>query len=266
MKQLANQPARQKVRRFPGSKRESRKAAILRKIGRGLRWGLPFLLAAALLLWGGQALLGIGEIRVVGLQELQPREIIQAAGVREGENLLLVSGDRIARRLAQLPLVEAVEVKKIYFPPVLEISVKERKTAAVVLVGGGCWAADRQGIVFSRRDSMEQGMPVVTGLEEEPTPGRPLPDPKQAEALRLFLEALEQVPGLDVSELNLADPDNLLLFTVEGWQVLLGNSSAMKEKLVLLYESLPYLDPEEEGYIDVRAEDRLVFVPAGGQS
>lgn len=109
-------------------------------------------------------------------------------------------------------------------------------------------------------------MPVVTGLEEEPTPGRPLPDPKQAEALRLFLEALEQVPGLDVSELNLADPDNLLLFTVEGWQVLLGNSSAMKEKLVLLYESLPYLDPEEEGYIDVRAEDRLVFVPAGGQS
>lgn len=116
MKQLANQPARQKVRRFPGSKRESRKAAILRKIGRGLRWGLPFLLAAALLLWGGQALLGIGEIRVVGLQELQPREIIQAAGVREGENLLLVSGDRIARRLAQLPLVEAVEVKKSIFP------------------------------------------------------------------------------------------------------------------------------------------------------
>ncbi|NLA27006.1 MAG: hypothetical protein GX878_06375, partial [Firmicutes bacterium] len=100
---------------------------------------------------------------------------------------------------------------------------------------------------------------VITGATAaEISMGEPLDHAEKSAALRIFLKALFQVPMLKPAELNLTDPQDLVLYTAEGCMVFLGDSEKMTEKLILLQAFLQ--EGRRGNCLDLRAGDRLVVV------
>ncbi len=215
------------------------------------------------ILWGGRALCTVREIHVSGNHVLGREQVAAAAGVQVGKNIWLFNPTRAVMRLEALPLVRRATVTRS-FPRTVFITLEEREPAAVVAAAGGFWTIDREGVVLGGPEPLSGELPVVTGLgpKTQPvSPGQAIPGPKQGQALERFLRALAQFPELEVSELNMSDPGDLLLFTMDGLQVFLGDCSDLEAKIELVWYSRPYWPAAGGRYIDARLADRLVLSP-----
>ncbi|HPU01351.1 MAG: FtsQ-type POTRA domain-containing protein [Firmicutes bacterium] len=216
-----------------------------------------FLGAGLLLFKAGEACCRVKEIAVTGNVRLSSAELIEQSGIRKGTSLLLLQDDSIEQKLALLPEVRAVEVRR-RFPSTVQITVEERTAAASLLAQNRFWLLDREGVVFAEQAHPAENLPVITGVEEDELGmGQALAGEKGA-ALRVFLEALSRLPLLEPAELNLSDPAGLVLYTGDGRKVLLGDSEMIEEKLALLQAFL-----QEGGtgrLLDLRAGDRLVVL------
>lgn len=81
----------------------------------------------------------VHDIEVVGNSYYSPEEIVQAAGVAEGDNLLTVSRGRVAGNvMAQLPYVRSVRVTR-KLPNALVLTLTEYDTTYAVQDTAGMW-------------------------------------------------------------------------------------------------------------------------------
>lgn len=222
---------------------------------------LLFLGTGLLLLSRGGSFCKIREITVGGAVRLGESEIIEQSGVKKGTSLFLLRCRKVEQRLAALPELCAVTVSRD-FPATVSIQVQEREPAALLLEQNRFWLLDREGVLFAEQLHPVENLPVITGAAaEQIVLGEPLDDKAKRDALSAFLQALPENPLLEPAELNLADPSELVLYTVDGRKVLLGCSDKMVNKLALLWESIPYLpDSGAGGCLDLRTGDRLVLV------
>lgn len=223
---------------------------------------LIFFLGLGLLLVKGLgAFCKVEQITVTGAARLDESEIINHSGVKRGTSLLLLRRRRVEQRLAALPEIYSVTVTGD-FPGTVSIRVQEREPAASLLVQNRFWLLDREGVLFAEQARPVENLPVITGAAaDEIVIGEPLGDRAKRDALFAFLQALPDNPLLEPAELNLADPANLVLYTVDGRKVLLGSSDKMVQKLILLWKSLPHLpDSGTGGCLDLRTGDRLVII------
>lgn len=223
---------------------------------------LFLLLAVMLLLYAGQALFKVRKIQLSGAVRLEEGEVLAEAGLRKGMSIFLVRERKASERLTALPVISSAVVSR-RFPSTVQIKLVERVPAAYLLDRECFWAVDREGIVIERRLLIGESLPIVTGAVGGPfAPGFPPARPDQGQALALFLCALESVPELEIAELNLGDVHNLVLYTIDGQEVLLGGSEKMEQKLTLVWQSLPYLvsGGGSAGCFDVRTGDRLVVL------
>ncbi len=232
-----------------------------RKNGRAWRKILLVGFCLSAVLWGGQALCTVREIRVSGSRLLEREQVAAAAGVQAGRNILLFSPSRAAARLEELPLVRRAAVARS-FPWTVHITLEEREPAAAVPAVNGFWTVDREGVVIGGPSPLSGDLPVVTGLEaQQMISGEAVLNREQGQALERLLRTLAQYPGLEVSELNVGDPGDLLLFTLDGLQVLLGDSADLELKLELVWQSMPYWHAAGGRCVDARLADRLVVSP-----
>lgn len=214
-----------------------------------------------LLFKGLETFCKIEQINVTGAQRLSEGEIVDCCGVKKGTSLLLLRSRRAEELLAALPEIYAAEVSGV-FPNGVSIRVQEREPAASLLHQSGFWLLDREGVVFAGEAFPAENLPVITGAAaEDIVLGKTLGNGARHEALCAFLEALPANPLLEPAELNLENPAELLLYTVDGRKVFLGDKEKMGEKLALLWESIPHLpDNGAGGVLDLRAGDRLVLI------
>lgn len=204
----------------------------------------------------------VEEITVTGNERLSEQEIISGSGIKKGTSLLLLQCGRAEKVLTGLPGLSSAEVER-RFPSAVRISVQERREAASLMDQNHFWLVDGEGIVFDEQPHPAGNLPVVTGaLSGEIGMGKPLAHERKGAALRIFLEALKEVPLLSPAELNLSDPAGLVLYTSDGRRVLLGDSGKMMEKLTLLQA---FLQESNGGRsLDLRTGDRLVVVSGEG--
>ena len=235
---------------------------------RRLKKGLLLLFLLLLFLGGGllyfsrgEIICKIKEITVTGTVRLDESEIIEQSGVKKGTSLLFLPRRKVEQRLAALPEIYSATVTKD-FPNTVSIRVQERKPAALLLDQSHFWLLDCEGVLFAEQLHPVANLPVITGAAaNDIVLGEPLANKAKRDALFAFLQALPENSMLEPAELNLADPSELVLYTVDGRKVLLGNSDKMSKKLALLWESLPYLPGNSAGAcLDLRTGDRLVLV------
>lgn len=238
--------------------------------GRRLRRALSLLLAVSLLsglgflLYRGHALFcKVEQIKVDGVDRLSRSAIIESSGVKKGTSLLFLSPRKIEQRLAELPEVSSAAVER-KLPGVLVIRVQEREAAAILLAGERFWLVDGEGVIFAEETRLVEELLIVTGLTTgEIALGEAPADRAKHEALVAFLEALPEKQLLEAVELNLSDPQELILYTVDRRKVLLGDCKNMVQKMTLLQEAalhLPGNGAAGGGSLDLRAADQLVLV------
>lgn len=95
----------------------------------------------------------VEDIAVVGHDHIDPDEILIAAGVQPGDNLLAIELARVADDVRALEWIEGVQLRRRY-PNRLSISVTEREPV-LLLADQGLWFVDNSGEVFKRVEPEE---------------------------------------------------------------------------------------------------------------
>ena len=151
---------------------------VAQAVQTGVRRGLVALkvLAAvavlALVAWGGEQAVrhviasprfALREVRVGASQRVAREDVLELAGVAEGDKLLSIDTDLVAARVAAHPWVASARVRR-ELPSVLAIDVVERHAAAVAVLGG-LYLIDDSGRPFKRATLEEaEGLVLLTGL------------------------------------------------------------------------------------------------------
>jgi cell division protein FtsQ len=106
----------------------------------------------------------VREIQVSPTAHVPRDEVLELAGVAEGDRLLAIDTEPVAARVAAHPWVQSARVRR-QLPHTLIIDLTERRAAAVVTLGG-LYLVDERGHPF-KRASMDEadGLPIITGVE-----------------------------------------------------------------------------------------------------
>lgn len=114
-------------------------------------------------LWSS-SLLGVREVRVTGVEVLTAEQVREVAGVAERTPLLRVDLGEVAHRVAGLPPVETVQVRRDW-PDTVVIEVTERTAVAALPGEGGAALVDGQAVIFHTVPSPPADLPQVVLAE-----------------------------------------------------------------------------------------------------
>lgn len=126
---------------------------------------LSFLVIFTAILVGCVVFFRVNQVVVTGNSRYSAQEIIDASGVKLGDNLFLVNRPQTAQSiLRQLPYVEnAVPVHRL--PDTVELHITECVPAAAFRVEGSWWLIDARGKLLEQGDrSLVGDLPEVRGL------------------------------------------------------------------------------------------------------
>jgi cell division protein FtsQ len=176
----------------------------------------------------------VREIQVTVAQHLSRDEILELAGVEEGDRLLGIDTEPMAARVAAHPWVKSARVRR-QLPSTLVIDLTERRAAAAVTLGS-LYLVDETGHPFKKATMEEaEGLPVLTGIDR--VRYAEVKDASEAafrEALGL-LAAYGARPGRPaLSELNIDPRFGFSLFLLDGGAELRLGRGDFSKKLARL--------------------------------
>lgn len=130
---------------------------------RGLYRVLSVLAVAVALVVACVVFFRVNEVTVSGNQRYTAQQIVEASGIKLGDNLITLSKSRVAGNLiAKLPYVRSITIDR-KLPDGLLITVEEHVAAAAVSDGESWWYVAAQGKLLERVDDPGTVM-RVTGL------------------------------------------------------------------------------------------------------
>lgn len=164
----------------------------------GLYQLLSFLVVFAAILVGCVVFFRVNVITVSGNAFYSDAEVIAASGVKEGDNLFLISRPKTAGAIvSKLPYIESVSpIKRL--PDRVELRVTETRALCAIQSGGDWWLLNDGGKLLDRGDETVKGdLPSVLGLDPvEPTLGTwmavDISQQTKLEGLKSLLTELEE--------------------------------------------------------------------------
>lgn len=109
----------------------------------------------------------IDDVKVSGNAETSEIEILQLIGLDGTTSLVALDVDAARQKIAKLPWVENVEVRKVY-PKTIEVKLKEREAYAIWQHGQELSLVEKGGaIIAPLRDNKFSHLPLVVGRGAE---------------------------------------------------------------------------------------------------
>lgn len=136
-----------------------------------------------------------------------------------GLNILRISLEEKKKQLEMIPWVRSATVTRVY-PNRLAVHLVERTPIAFVNMDGRLKLVDAEGVLLDKPERATFDFPVLTGLESANG------QPERMARLALYEAFLREIAGeiagsgWIVSEVDLADPDDLKAMLVEGRETL----------------------------------------------
>ncbi len=207
----------------------------------------------------------ISHLYVEGLDKLSLEEVCSAGGIREGMNIWKISPPHLRDNILKIPRVATAEVER-ELPGEIRIFIREKYPVVLIPFHGHYLELASDGIIIGLRDDYRGELPLVSGLFwGKMDVGTNIPDRERGEIIEVFLEVFSEKPALPLAEINVAEPEQIVVYTWEGMEVWLGDSKGLEKKLDVLmhlYPRLPSLEKNDmEGYLDLRAAEAPVFRP-----
>jgi cell division protein FtsQ len=207
----------------------------------------------------------VQEISIKGLDKVSVEEIRHITGLQEGMNIWKISAPKIRERIYAIPRVAGVQVEKV-LPGKIDITINERCSLAMIPFHGSYLELASDGLIIDICDEYKGELPLINGLYwGKMDVGTNIADRTRGEIVEEFLEALAVCPALPLAEINVADIEQIIVYTWEGMEVWLGNKSDLIDKLEVLQQLHRYFFSGEnhlqKGYFDIRAAEAPVFIP-----
>jgi cell division protein FtsQ len=201
----------------------------------------------------------LSDLRVTTDGLLTRLQIVEIAGIQEGENIFRVDLRKAKLALDGLPQVERVDVRRI-LPDRVDIKICERQPVAWVAasastpvgMGTDSFLVDARGYVMRSRKILPEHLtlPVITGvMMEDVAPGQKLPSAEATaavELIRLTAEDLRWQPRVvDVSKGYC-----LTVIDQRKARITFG-FDAIEEQLKKLYQLIELVEPTQKEFLSV---------------
>lgn len=200
------------------------------------------------------ALLDVDAVRIEAGEHVTEEQVLEAAGVRLGHQLVDLDAGAIRTRLLALPWVRDADVR-IDWSGTVVLRVLEREPLAAVLDPAARWLlVDTEGRVLG--PLAEPGWLVLEGLQPAPV-GEQVSGPVEP-ALTV---ARSLSPGVRsrVSAVVVAPDGAIRLRLVPSGEVAFGPATAVEEKVLALRTVFAQVDDRCLATLDVRVPDRPVI-------
>jgi cell division protein FtsQ len=201
----------------------------------------------------------LAQINVQGNRALSAQVIADLAGVLQGTNLFDIDLKQVEKRLLTHPLIEKVDVRKNW-PDKLTITVSEREPCALLLTSDCILVVDENGICLDKVRSLSsyRSYPIITGVN----PLSLSPGERVSNDL-VFLDVLDVLQDEacqdSLSEVNIADRNNIVAYSREGIPIFLGNTMDLPDKLNSALALIRSIAPSQKiAYVDVRVLEKPV--------
>jgi len=170
-------------------------------------------------------------VKVIGNKLIPTEKILYVANC-QGKSLLSIHTAKITHHLLQLPLVKTASVKRIWKDTV-KIKITERQPIAWAYIIDRWWIVEKNGECTPSLNFERLDLPIITGLSS--------PNDVEVKTTISLLNLWEQKKPSEqkVSEIHVDENLGLSIFTLEGYQILLGNTN-FAEKLRNLQKVLAY--------------------------
>lgn len=207
----------------PKEKRTISSKAIIKLLG-GLVVALVLLMVAL------SPIFVLKTVEIKGNYQIPDSEILRISGVTMGENMFQLETDDIKRTLMKDVRLEQAIVKRVY-PSRLEIQIIERRPLAIVQYEYGFLELSRGGTVLGVYKTIRNmSVPIITGLQvPDLFVGDTLQD-EQADTVLKYLEKLDDSTIKSISEINISDPYNVVVYVSKSVQIKMGKLSSLEGK------------------------------------
>ena len=193
-----------------------------------------------------------------GNEALSSEELLQAFPYPADINIWKIDLGKVEAKYAFLPRVEEVQVER-RLPRSLTVSIKEKQTVALIPYQSYYYEVAQDGSLLEMNPDLPWGnFPLLTeiaGLSYRL--GENISAGGGGDLVISFLGQMGDF-GASISEINMANPNNLIVITVTGQKIWLGRGE-FPPKLKLLPEILAAL-PGSKGYLDFRVLEAPTFV------
>jgi cell division protein FtsQ len=230
------------------------------------------LVAAGALFLGRYAhtsdLLTLRNITIDGCGHLDPSGL--AAVIRQSfpPNVLQIDLNRLRERLEQEPWIKKAEIRRI-LPGSLKVYIQERVPSVIAEIGGELVLLDNEGVLLDQYGPSygKLDVPVFRGLRgDNPLAYKVLQEDNTAR-VRLGIQVLTELEaGLpdstrSISEIDLSDPSNVRILTVEdSTEVRLGSRDFFKRFQAFLSEYQSVKSRYGEcSWVDLRFDGQIVY-------
>ena len=192
-------------------------------------------------------------INVSGCRYVQPEDVIRIAGVRTGENLFQLQTDEIRRNLEKDLRIDQALVQRS-FPSQLNIEINERVPLAFVKCEYGYLEAGKDGIVLDAHRTLRQmPVPMISGASVADLFVGDVIEDENIRKVLSFLSMLEDSSIQSLSEINIANPQDVLLYA-GSVQIRLGSLEQLPDKVDVTISVLKELQQTKHPieYVDAR--------------
>ena len=262
-KEKRNLPARQddiRARHMKRQKKKRRRRIFLRTFLLLFLLGIVLFVVAFLTPW-----FNIAQITVAGNAQLKSEDIVAQSGIYAGNNIFRISTTQAREKIASMPYVKSVEVKR-QLPNKILIEVQESHMAAYLPYAGGYAAIDEAGKGLSLMPEPPEGYMQILGCElKEFKIGQKIKvdADEKFDIILLYIDEFEKAEIL--GKVNTLDVTNTVdvKFTFENrLAVFCGDSQDVTRKLLTFAEvAYNQLSPNARGEIDLRLDGKAYYRP-----
>ncbi|MBO5852812.1 MAG: FtsQ-type POTRA domain-containing protein [Clostridia bacterium] len=197
----------------------------------------------------------IKTINIVGSTTYTAEEIISAAGIEVGDNLMLASARTITEGLTRkLPFVDEAEIKR-EFPNALTIKIKETKEQICFKNNKYCYSANTNGKVIKEYEQAPNDLILVTVSENVNfTAGENIVflNERECELFDKFISLLEDY-NYKINFINISDSFSSYIKIDDRMIVKFGSSSYFENKASYLKAGMDGISENAEGVFDLSA-------------
>lgn len=174
----------------------------------------------------------VKQINIEGNRFLSEEEIVSLSGIHTGTNIFRVDFRDAKEKIKTLPMISEVVLKRQY-PNEVKISVTERTPLANLAVPGGFIEIDKKGYYLRKLTSfnVNDNLPIITGVKYSK---QEIGQKINEENLMVGLEYLQNCSDNlkdKISEINVTDPNNIIIYSITGFRIMVGDETSIKEKI-----------------------------------
>jgi cell division septal protein FtsQ len=176
-------------------------------------------------------LLRVDQVTVVGASTVAPEKVIETADV-EGQNILAVDRDEVARSVAQIPMVKSAVVSR-RLPTEVVIAIEERRPWAVWQAQDAKYVIDEEGVVIGTATPSQNVITIVDKSNQSLRIGNRV-EPKTVEMANKLTQLLPKEVGAAANRFEYSQATGLTVVSNKDWQARFGDAGNVEYKVASL--------------------------------